>query len=54
MSLAATLAVTMMALPALALAHLERPSYWPDPRPDNSVSPSAGGEAPFRSPAGAG
>ena len=46
MSLAATLAVMMLALPALALAHLERPSYWPDPRPDNSVSPSAGGEVP--------
>ena len=22
-----------MALPAVALAHLERPSYWPDPAP---------------------
>ena len=30
-SLAATLAAMMLALPALALAHLERPSYWPDP-----------------------
>ena len=47
MSLPATLAVMMMlALPALALAHLERPSYWPDPRPDNSVSPPAGGKVP--------
>ena len=45
-SLAATLAAMMLALPALALAHLERPSYWPDPRPDNSVSPPAGGKVP--------
>jgi hypothetical protein len=34
------------ALPAVALAHLERPSYWPDPSPDNSVSPAAGGKVP--------
>jgi hypothetical protein len=33
-------------LPATALAHLERPSYWPDPAPDTSVSPPAGGEVP--------
>ncbi len=35
-----------VALPALAYAHLERPSYWPDPAPDRSVSPPAGGEVP--------
>ncbi len=35
-----------MALPAIASAHLERPSYWPDPGPDRSVSPAAGGEVP--------
>jgi hypothetical protein len=33
-------------LPATALAHLERPSYWPNPAPDTSVSPPAGGEVP--------
>ena len=44
--LAVALAAVMLALPALALAHLERPSYWPDPRPDNSVSPPAGGKVP--------
>jgi hypothetical protein len=44
--LATTLAAAMLALPALALAHLERPSYWPDPRPDTSVSPPAGGKVP--------
>ncbi|HET8822805.1 MAG TPA: hypothetical protein VFM57_14770 [Thermoleophilaceae bacterium] len=46
MSLGATLAAVMLALPAFALAHLERPSYWPDPGPDNSVSPPAGGKVP--------
>ena len=35
-----------LALPGLALAHLERPSYWPDPAPDRSVKPAAGGEVP--------
>src|SRR5215218_5170180 len=35
-----------MALPAAAIAHLERPSYWPDPSPDTSVKPAAGGEVP--------
>jgi len=29
-----------------ASAHLERPSYWPDPAPDTAVSPPAGGEIP--------
>jgi hypothetical protein len=28
------------------MAHLERPSYWPDPAPDTSVSPPAGGAVP--------
>ena len=44
--LASITAIFALALPALALAHLERPSYWPDPRPDKSVSPPAGGEVP--------
>ena len=35
-----------IALPATALAHLERPSYWPDPAADTSVTPSAGGGVP--------
>ena len=34
-----------VAVPA-ASAHLERPSYWPDPRPDRSIQPAAGGEVP--------
>src|SRR5215211_1117397 len=33
-------------LPATALAHIERPSYWPSPRPDDSINPEAGGEVP--------
>ena len=33
-------------MPALASAHLERPSYWPDPAPDTAVSPPAGGKVP--------
>ena len=33
-------------VPAAAFAHLERPSYWPDPAPDRSVKPAAGGKVP--------
>lgn len=29
-----------------AQAHVERPSYWPDPAPDCSISPCAGGAVP--------
>ena len=36
----------LVALPALALAHVERASYWPDPAPDTSIHPSAGGSVP--------
>ena len=32
--------------PAAASAHVERPSYWPNPIPDCSVSPCAGGKVP--------
>ena len=35
-----------LALPSLASAHLERPSYWPDPAPDTEVKPAAGGAVP--------
>ena len=35
-----------LVLPAAALAHLERPSYWPDPAPDTAVTPPAGGKVP--------
>src|SRR3954462_919801 len=41
-------AVSLGALlaPSLASAHIERASYWPDPAPDCSVTPCAGGEVP--------
>ncbi len=50
-----------LAIAAVASAHIERASYWPDPAPDNSVSPPAGGNVPLmrtwlgagRQPAGA-
>ncbi|CAN5568234.1 hypothetical protein BH20ACT15_BH20ACT15_01750 [soil metagenome] len=29
-----------------AFAHVERASYWPDPAPDTTVTPAAGGEVP--------
>ncbi|MGI9020354.1 MAG: hypothetical protein ACR2G3_06565 [Solirubrobacterales bacterium] len=44
--LAGALVMGSLAIPALALAHLERPSYWPDPAADTSVSPPAGGKIP--------
>ena len=34
------------ALATAAFAHVERTSYWPDPRPDTSVKPAAGGAPP--------
>ena len=42
----ASLVAFVLVLPAAAIAHLERPSYWPDPAPDKSISPPAGGEVP--------
>src|SRR5690348_11212745 len=36
----------LVVLPALVLAHVERASYWPDPAPDTSVTPPAGGSVP--------
>ncbi|HEX2084855.1 MAG TPA: right-handed parallel beta-helix repeat-containing protein [Solirubrobacteraceae bacterium] len=39
-------AAAMLAAPPLALAHLERDSYWPDPAPDTAVEPAAGGKVP--------
>ncbi|MFL5842849.1 MAG: hypothetical protein ACJ77Z_20570, partial [Thermoleophilaceae bacterium] len=32
--------------PAASLAHVERASYWPDPAPDTSIKPAAGGAVP--------
>src|SRR3954451_14495888 len=39
-------AVLVMAVVTAASAHIERASYWPDPRPDTSVNPPAGGAVP--------
>lgn len=33
-------------VPASAWAHVERSTFWPDPAPDTSVNPPAGGEVP--------
>ena len=44
MTAAALIAVAI--LPSLASAHIERASYWPDPAPDCSVNPCAGGAVP--------
>jgi hypothetical protein len=38
--------IGVLAYPQLAQAHVERPSYWPDPTADCSVTPCAGGEIP--------
>jgi hypothetical protein len=46
-SLVAALAIGgALALPAAAAAHIERPAYWPDPKPDRAVHPAAGGKVP--------
>ena len=47
---AAVAVLLLLALAPAAAAHLERPSYWPDPRPDRSISPPAGGEIPDARP----
>ena len=38
--------VVALVVPAIALAHIERASYWPDPAPDRTVKPPAGGHVP--------
>ncbi len=39
-------ALAVLALPVFAAGHVERPSYWPDPDPDRSIQPAAGGGFP--------
>ncbi len=47
LSISFTAAVlTALVTPALAPAHIERASYWPDPAPDCSIQPCAGGRVP--------
>jgi hypothetical protein len=43
---AIAIAAAAMLVPALASAHIERASYWPNPAPDTSVNPPAGGKVP--------
>jgi hypothetical protein len=38
--------VAALVIPAIAFAHIERASYWPNPKPDRSVHPPAGGKVP--------
>ena len=38
---AVPIVLAVLAIPAAALAHIERPAYWPDPAPDTSVNPAA-------------
>src|SRR4051812_39991223 len=44
------LAIALLAVgilvPTAARAHVERPSYWPLPGPDCSITPCAGGKVP--------
>ena len=41
-----SIVVAMAVLTATAYGHVERSSYWPDPAPDKSVKPAAGGKVP--------
>ena len=38
--------VGIVLVPIAGQAHVERPSYWPDPKPDCSVATCAGGAVP--------
>src|SRR5690348_15774544 len=43
---AGALVAALLSVPTIASAHIERPSYWPLPGPDCSISPCAGGAVP--------
>src|SRR3954469_22991932 len=45
-SVALIVLLGVLAVPQTASAHVERPSYWPDPKPDCTVKPCAGGKVP--------
>src|SRR5262245_13763674 len=36
----------LLIVPSLAFAHLERPSYWPDPNPEKVEGKNVGGAVP--------
>src|SRR3954451_11565024 len=40
------LLLALVTVPQTASAHVERPSYWPDPQADCTVKPCAGGKVP--------
>jgi Right handed beta helix region len=42
----AALTTALGVLTATAYGHVERSSYWPDPAPDTTVTPAAGGKVP--------
>src|SRR5215213_5048454 len=44
------LVVGLLGWTAAASAHVERPSYWPDPAPDTSIKPATGGKVPKSRP----
>ena len=44
--IAIAVAAVAVLVPAVALGHIERASYWPNPAPDTSVKPAAGGSVP--------
>jgi hypothetical protein len=44
--LVASVTLVMAVVTATAFGHVERSSYWPDPAPDRSVKPAAGGKVP--------
>jgi hypothetical protein len=51
-AVAGAVATVVIASPAASLAHVERSTYWPDPAPDKSVKPAAGGKVPEYRPLG--
>ncbi len=46
LSTVAALTIAMSVVTTAAYGHVERSSYWPDPAPDRSVKPAAGGKVP--------
>jgi hypothetical protein len=46
LSTPAALTIAMGVVTATAYGHIERSSYWPDPAPDTTVKPAAGGKVP--------
>ena len=46
LALALFVVLALLAAPPVASAHVERPSYWPDPKADCTIKPCAGGEVP--------